>query len=170
MARPERAVAALHLVTGPWGAGKTSLVPHLVRLLPNYVVFDWDLIIPGISAAAGKNVNTDSSAWDGLRATWVAVAGAVLAGGHDVILCGPATPNDFEDVSGTARIRCAYLDCPDDILERRLRARGETDASIADELAYAASLRRSSHTRIPVGNRTPREDAEAVAQWLQPGR
>ena len=165
----ERA-AALHLVTGPWGAGKTSLVPHLVRLLPDCVVFDWDLIIPGISAAAGKNVNTDPSTWEGLRATWIAVTGAVLAGGRDVLLCGPATPNDFRDFPITAQIRCAYLDCPNDVLAHRLRARGETYASIADELVYAASLRRSSHARIPVGNRTPREDAEAVAQWLQSER
>ncbi len=169
MALRERA-AALHLVTGPWGAGKTSLVPHLVRLLPDCVVFDWDSIIPGVSAAAGKNVNTDPSTWEGLRATWAAVVGAVLAGGHDVVLCGPATPDDFQGSLSTTRLRCAYLDCPNDALAHRLRARGETDASVADELAYAASLRRSSHARIPVGSQTPREDAEAVAQWLQSER
>jgi ABC-type cobalamin/Fe3+-siderophores transport system ATPase subunit len=53
----------LHLILGPWASGKSTLVEHLARLLPQHVVFDWDLIIPALSATASKDVFTDPSTW-----------------------------------------------------------------------------------------------------------
>ena len=160
-------MAELYLVTGPWGAGKTSTAPPLARLLPECVVFDWDAIIPGLSEATGKNVTTDLSTWEGLRVMWLAVIGAVLAGGHSVVLLGPVTPEDFADSLSGVPVRCAYLECPDTVLVQRLQARGESDADIADELAYAETLRSSSHAPIPTENQTPLEVAEKVARWLR---
>lgn len=157
----------LYLVTGPWGSGKTSTTLSLTRLLPECVVFDWDAIIPGISAAAGKDVRTDPATWAGLRTTWLAVIGSVLAGGRSVVLFGPATPRDFQDSFNGVPVRCAYLECPDPVLNQRLKERGESSADIADELAYAAELGRSSHTPIPTEALTPLEVAQAIAQWVQ---
>lgn len=157
----------LYLITGPWGAGKTSAALPLARLLPECVVFDWDAIIPGISEAAGKDVRTDPTSWKGLRVTWVAVIGAVLAGGRSVVLFGPATPEDFEDSLNGVPVRCAYLECPPAVLEQRLQARGESAADISDELAYAVELRNSSHTPIPTEGLTPLEVAQEIAQWIR---
>ena len=70
----------LYLVVGPWGSGKSSLVPHLTELLPSLVVFDWDIIIPGISTASGKNVFSDPATWDGLIEAWTAILKALLRG------------------------------------------------------------------------------------------
>ena len=163
--------ATLFLLTGPWAAGKTSLVPHLARLLPEVVVFDWDVLLPGLSAASGKDAHTDPSTWDGLRAMWAAIAGAVLAGGRSVLLCGPALPDAFAG-TGISRhpVRCAWLDCADDVLAERLRARGIIEAEIADELAFMAALRRSSHTPVPARGRTPEQIAAAVASWVRAAR
>lgn len=163
--------AILHLLTGPWGSGKTSLVPHLARLLPEVVVFDWDLLLPGLSAAAGRDAHTDPSTWDGLRAMWAAVVGAVLAGGRDVLLCGPARPDDFAPGGIRAHpVRCAYLDCGDDVLAERLRARGEAEADVADELATLAALRGSRFHPLAAGDRTPRQLAGDVAEWVRAAR
>jgi hypothetical protein len=160
--------ATLHLLTGPWASGKSSLVPHLARLLPEVVVFDWDALLPGLSAAAGKDAHADTSTWEGLRAMWAAVAGSVLAGGRDVLLCGPALPQDLaESGVGAHPVRCAYLDCGDEILAERLRTRGETEAEISDELAFMAALRRSDHAPVRAGERPPPEIAAEVAAWVR---
>jgi predicted kinase len=160
---------SLHLIVGTWGSGKSSVVPHLNKLLPECVVFDWDAIIPGISAAAGKNVHTDPSSWNGLWKTWGAVVTAVLAGGHDVVLCGPATPDEIARRSGLSgmNIRCAYLDCPDEVLVDRLRGRGESDADIAEELQMASALRKSDYLAVPVENFDPPQVAERLRQWIR---
>lgn len=158
----------LHLLTGPWASGKTSLVAHLARMLPEVVVFDWDVLLPGLSEAAGRDAHRDASTWEGLRAMWAAVVGSVLAGGRDVLLCGPATPPDF--VRGgipAGAVRCAYLDCADEVLAGRLRARGESEAEVTDEIAAMAELRRSDYRALPVGDRSPHELAGGVAAWVR---
>jgi predicted ABC-type ATPase len=160
-------VPTLYLVIGPWGSGKSSTAEYLVPLIPDTVVFDWDLIIPGLSTASGKNVHSDASTWKGLRDTWAAIIAAVLAGQRDVVLCGPAGPEEI--VSGPlagASVRCAYLACSDPLLASRLSARGATAGEIADELAVAASLRMSSYKPVSVDNQGPREVAEEIAAWV----
>lgn len=159
--------ATLHLLTGPWGAGKSTLVPHLARLLPEVVVFDWDALLPGLSAATGRDARTDASTWDGLREMWIAVVRAVLAGGHDVLLCGPARPDVFSRGTFDGPVRCAYLDCPDEVLADRLRSRGAREQDIADEVADMAALRASGYHPLPAGGRTPQQLAAAVAAWVR---
>lgn len=160
--------ATLHLLTGAWGSGKTSLIPHLAALLPDVVVFDWDALLPGLSAAAGRDAHRDPSTWEGLRAMWIAIVASVLAGGRDVVLCGPATPGQLAASGIPARsIRCAWLDVPDEVLADRLRARGEREEDVADELATMAELRASGLTPLPAGGRDTREVAEVVAAWVR---
>ena len=163
--------ATLHLLTGPWASGKTSLVPHLRALLPEVVVFDWDVVLPGLSAAAGKDAHRDASTWDGLRTIWVAIVESVLAGGRDVLLCGPARPEDFAGTGLPARlVRCACLDCADETLAERLRGRGATEAEIADELGTMAALRESGYERLRADDRSPYDLAAEVAAWIRAAR
>jgi ribose 1,5-bisphosphokinase PhnN len=161
--------ATLHLLVGPWASGKTTLVPILARMLPGVVVFDWDVLLPGLSAASGTDAHADASTWRGLRLAWTAVVVSVLAGGRDVLLCGPALPKAFAQL-GIAPPRCAYLDCADDVLAERLRARGSSDDEIADELAFMAALRRSPHRSVIVGDRAPEQVAMEVADWVRRDR
>jgi len=158
----------LYLITAPWGAGKTTLVKHLIGL-SNCVVFDWDLLIPGLTEASGKDITTDSSTWDGLTTLWADITEAVLENGQNIVLCGPATPETFENHRGLMAktpVRCAYLDCPDHLLTKRLQERGESEADIAEELAFAAELRASDYFPIEVADLTPREIVEKVRHWL----
>jgi hypothetical protein len=161
-------MATLHLLAGPWAAGKSTLVPHLARLLPEVVVFDWDALLPGLSEATGRDAHGDASAWPGLRAMWADVIRSVLAGGRDVLLCGPATPDDFAGIAPDPRaVRCAYLDCPDEVLARRLRHRGERPDAIDDELAGMAMLRQSPYDPVAAGDRDARAVAAEVAGWVR---
>lgn len=161
--------ASLHLLTGAWGSGKSSIIPHLVGLLPECVVFDWDLIIPALSLTAGKDVYTDTSTWDGLCQTWVAIVEALLVAGHDVLLCGPANPDEFTRGGHVvaADVRCAYLDCPDRTLIERLRVRGASEAAIRQELATSSRLRSSNWDSIPAEGADPGDVARRVALWVR---
>ncbi len=160
----------LYLLTGPWASGKSSIVEHLVRLLPTHAVFDWDLVIPFLSLSSGKDVRTDPSTWNGLRETWRAMVGASLNAGRDVVLCGPPLPDEFlPDLDPPSSVRRAYLDCPNAVLVERLRARGATDAEVADELCEASTLRASSTYRIAVDD-GPEDVAERVAKWVESAR
>ncbi len=129
-------------------------------------MFDWDLIIPGLSLAGDRDVFTDASTWKGLYATWFAIIGAVLAGGHDVVLCCSVRPDDVPpDVAPPERIRVAYIDCPDDVLRERLVDRGESGENIKEELLEARELRQSIHFRLD-GAQPPNELAAAAAEWV----
>ena len=159
-------VALLHLILGPWASGKSTLVKRLAELLPEHVVFDWDLIIPGLSLTADRDVFTDPSTWKGLHVTWFAIISAVLRGGHDVVLCCWVEPGEIpSDVIDQEHIRVAFLDCPDDVLRARLSARGESVENIHDEIAEAAKLRHSPYFRLD-GTRDPDALAKDAAAWV----
>lgn len=157
-------VATLFLVTGPWAAGKTSTARELIRGDPEYVAFDWDSLIPALSISIAKDVRRDSSTWPGLKAIWLSVASSVLDGGRDVVLFGPLTPDHIssDELPGVS-IACAYLDCPDERVARRLGNRGATSEEIDDELQFLARLRASGFSRIDYLGRDPCQVAEMVA-------
>lgn len=159
-------VALLHLILGPWASGKSTLVGRLADLLPEHVVFDWDLIIPGLSLTADRDVFTDPSTWKGLHMTWFSIIGAVLRGGHSVVLCCSVEPGKIpSDVIDHEQIRVAFLDCPDDVLRARLSARGESVENISGEVAEAAQLRHSPYFRLD-GTRNPDALAKDAAAWV----
>ena len=169
--RPSKVIfvsATLYLLTGPWASGKTTVIPPLRRLLPEVVIFDWDVLLPGLSLAVGADASREPSTWAGLHEMWVAVLASVLASDRDVLLCGPATPPDLRD-GRLARypICCAYLDCRDDVLAERLQARGVAEHEAADEIEFLTQLRNSGYRATSVHERTPHRIAEDIAAWVR---
>lgn len=158
----------IHFVAGTWASGKSTLSHLLPTHFPGYVIFDWDLIIPGISMACQTDIRTAPAAWPGLQATWAAILRTVAGCGRDVVLLGPLTPDDFVHADlGHAVLRCAFLDWPDQTIAERLHIRGVTNAEIEEEIRSAQELRSSSYVRVDLAGCTVDEMTERVARWIR---
>jgi hypothetical protein len=160
----------IHFVAGTWASGKSTLAGQLPARIPACVVFDWDLLIPGLSIATQTDVRTDPTTWPELKAIWISIIRRVAASGRDVILLGPLTSDDFSSADlGGAPYRCACLNWPDDIIADRLGARGTPRSEILEELRSAKELRSSTHYQIELAGCTLKQMIDRVATWIRCG-
>jgi len=154
----------LFVVTGASGAGKTTIAGPLRGLLPDCDVFEVDLTLQ--VAALG---------WETWRDTWLRLAHAVALNGRVSVLCGSLLPDQLESVPARrllGPIHFCNLDCPDDVLAARLRARpswrhGSVETAIANHQRFAAWLRAHIQPSWDTSALTPGEAAERVAAWVQ---
>lgn len=131
------------------------------------MVFDWDLIIPGLSMTAQTDVHTNASTWPGLKATWAAITSGVVACERDVVLLGPFSPDALASSHfGNAHVRHACLHWPDEIIADRLRARNVSDEEIGEELRSAKEFRSSASDQIDLADCDVQQMADRVAEWI----
>jgi RNase adaptor protein for sRNA GlmZ degradation len=155
----------LFVVTGASGAGKTTVTAPLRRLLPECDVFEGDLILQ--VAALGVDM------W---RDTWLRIAHGAALGGRSMVLCTSLIPSHLEGLPTRqllGPIHFCNLDCPDDILAARLRARpawrnSSTEEVIATHQRFAAWLRGHIDPTWDTSTLTPDETAERIAAWIRP--
>jgi hypothetical protein len=161
----------LFVVTGASGSGKTTVLPHLLACLPEFVIFDVDwLIDPVARASAPRPVD-----WDALRDTWLTIAHGAAQGGRPTVLLGSIVPGQFDGLPArrwVSDIHFAVLYCPYDVLRTRLAARPAWRGSDIDEhVRFAAALRRLVDTALvdtvidTTG--TPEQTALRVAGWVR---
>jgi hypothetical protein len=154
----------LFVVTGASGTGKSTIVEPLRQRLSSFEVFEADLILP--VAALG---------WETWRNTWLQLAYAIALNGRATVLCGSLTPDQLEQLPGrrlVGPIHFCVLDCPDEILATRLRARptwrdSSTEVRIAEYQQFAASLRSRIRPSFDTSVLGVDEVADGVAQWVQ---
>jgi len=156
----------MHYVTGAPGAGKSSVVPALTRLLPSFVVLDMDLLLEPASALAGVDLRAPSAAarWPAYNELWRQLLRA-LARTRQLVVLGPLTPAELPD--DELGIAWALLDCADGTRRRRLRDRGAADDAIRDAIADAAELRTLGLTTISTDGGGPGDVAERIARWVE---
>jgi predicted kinase len=155
----------LFVVTGASGAGKTTVTAPLQRLLPECAVFEGDLILQ-VSALG----------WDMWRDTWLRIAHGVALSGRPTVLCSSLLPSQLESLPSRkllGPVRFCNLDCPDDVLAARLRARppwrhSSTEEVILTHQRFAAWLRAHIDPTWDTSSLTPDEVAERVAAWIRP--
>jgi chloramphenicol 3-O-phosphotransferase len=155
----------LFVVTGASGAGKTTVTQLLGRLLPECAVFEGDLINQ-VSALG----------WDLWRDTWLRVAHGLAEGGRATVLCTSLLPDQLAALPGRkllGPIHFANLDCPDDVLAARLRARPSwrhtnTEEAIANHQRFAAWLREHIDPTWDTSTMTPDQLAGRIAAWIRP--
>jgi len=154
----------LFVVTGASGSGKTTITGPLRSLLPGCLVLETDVILH--VAALG---------WDTWRNTWLQLTHAAALGGQVTVLTGSLTPDQLERLPARkliGPIHFALLDCPDDLLARRLRARPawratSSPAKITEHQRFAAWLRARITPSFDTSAASATEVAGRVAAWVQ---
>ena len=155
----------LFVVTGASGSGKTTVTGPLCRLLPECAVFEGDLI--NQAAALG---------WDMWRDTWLRLAHGVAQGGRATVLCTSLLPSQLESLPARkllGPIHFCNLDCPDDVLAARLRARPawrhtNTEDAVLAHQRFAAWLREHIDPSWDTSGLSPEETAGRIADWIRP--
>ena len=105
-------ILPLFIVTGASGVGKTAIVPELRRLLPDWAIFETDLM--------------HAADWQQQRSNWLRVAHAIAQSGRYTILCGTMLPADIDQCDYRpffSQIYYLNLHCDDEMRAARLRAR-----------------------------------------------
>jgi hypothetical protein len=154
----------LFVVTGASGVGKTTVTGPLRRLLPECDVFEVDLTLQ--VAALG---------WETFGDTWLRVAHGVAQNGRVTVLCGSMMPDRLDALPARkllGPIHCCNLDCPDEILAARLRARPSwrhrsVETAIVEHQRFAAWLRTHIQPTYDTNAMTPDEVAGRVAAWVR---
>lgn len=155
----------LFVVTGASGAGKSTITGPLRQLLPDCEVFEADLTLP--VAALG---------WDTWRNTWLQLADAIALNGRATVLTGSLIPAQLQDLPARrllGPIHFANLDCPDDVLAQRLRARPawrgtSSAAKIAEHQRFAAWLRANIQPSFDTSVLAAADVAGGIAAWVSP--
>ena len=160
----------LFLITGASGVGKTSLSARLFYGQTNYLVMENDILW---SAA----FDTPEDDYRTLRETWLRLASNIGQGGKPVVLCGCATPQQYNNCINRRYISKMYylaLYCDDEVLENRLRiGRSVHDEGwIQSSLAFNRWIRDSADktdppmTRLDTTSLTIEQAAERAEQWI----
>lgn len=166
---------ALLILTGASGTGKTAVNLALTRQnLSDFIVMESD-------ALWNPHFNTPEDDYRAFRNTWLKLAKDIGQNGHPVMLCGSATPGQFEACPQAryfSAIHYLALVCDDDELERRLKARPAWRKSAKPEF-LAAMINYNNWFKQNAGSSeydltllntsdTPLEEtAECVRKWAE---
>jgi hypothetical protein len=152
----------LFVVTGASGTGKSAVVDGLRRRLPACEVFETDLIL-----------QVADLGWDRWHDTWLHIAHGIALNGRATVLCGSLQPEQLEPLPArplVGDIHFCNLDCPDEVLAERLRARpawrGWDERRIAEHQRFAAALRARIDPTFDTSAGSVEEVADQVAEWV----
>jgi broad-specificity NMP kinase len=152
----------LFVITGASGTGKSAIAAGLRRRLPHCEVFETDLIL-----------QVAELGWDKWRDTWLLLAHGIALNGRATVLCGSLQPEQLEGLPArhlVGETHFCNLDCRDDVLAERLRARpawrGWNEQRIAEHQRFAASLRSRIDPTFDTSARSVEEVADQVARWI----
>jgi gluconate kinase len=152
----------LFVVTGASGTGKTTITGPLSQRLPDFEVFDADIILH-VAALGGDN-------W---RNTWLQLAHAIALNGRATVLLSSWLPAQLDQLPARALIGPIHfcnLDCPDDVLAARLGSRParrgtSSREKIAEHQRFAAWLRAHIRPSFDTCTLSVDETADHVAAW-----
>ncbi|ONI68964.1 hypothetical protein BWI15_33835 [Kribbella sp. ALI-6-A] len=151
------------MVAGAPGAGKSTVVPELLRLNEGgLVVMDMDELLDDDGRLLGITIADQAAAphWPAYNTLWLRITELIRRSGIPVLLLGPLTPSQLPEG------RWLHLDCPDDVRRRRLTARGWSETEIADAIHDAAELRMLVPPSVQ-GDGTPEEAAREILYWVK---
>lgn len=154
----------LFIVTGASGTGKTTIVAPLRKLMPDFDVFDIDVI------------SQDVDDWQKLKNIWLRVASNIAKSGRITILCGTIMSWDAEkcdDYDSFSQIYYLNLHCDDATREKRLREREWSEEMIKEHKHFAKWLLENADEaftpKLPTFNTTcvpPNKIAVELKEWI----
>ncbi|WP_244893416.1 AAA family ATPase [Ferroacidibacillus organovorans] len=155
----------LFIVTGSSGSGKTHVIPELRKLLPEYDVFDVDIIWDG------------KQDWQVVKNNWFRVARSIAESGRCTVLCGTILPweaEKYDQFESFSRVYFLNLHCDSDVRRERLIKRGWTEEQVVEYQTFAQWLLDNANSKfdppmptIDTSNTPPDEVASAIAGWIQ---
>jgi len=165
----------LFIVTGASGAGKTAVVTPLRGLLPDWDVFETDILWD-----SGHDADPDR-AWHFARSNWLRIAHSIAQSGRHTILCGTQVPEHIDRCDHRAffpRVHYLNLHCDDAMRAARLRARpawrGCDEAFVAEQRNFARWLMGNAETAfdpplvtIDTTEASVEDVAAQVATWAR---
>jgi hypothetical protein len=157
----------LFIITGPSGAGKTTICLALVSRLNECVVMESDILW-----------GNDSQNYHDM---WLRVAKNIGQAGRPVVLCGTALPEHFETCPERRYFSTLYylaVVCDDALLKDRLKRRplwrkSNSDDFVEQMLQFNRWLKEHATTTYPPmtlydsGNHSIQETTKEVAQWIR---
>lgn len=165
----------LFIITGPSGAGKTTVCLELVALLrEECVVMESDILWGAFSGA----LQNDYSEY---RNMWLRLAKNIGQAGKPVVLCGTALPDQFENCTERryfSKLHYLTLVCEDALLQERLRQRPQWRNSSSDEVVermvnFNRWLKEHAATTEPpmtlydTSHRSLEETTRDIAAWVR---
>ena len=150
------------MVTGAPGAGKSTVIPELLRLRSGQlVVMDMDELLDHEGRVLGIVIADTAAAanWPAYSALWLRITELVRRSGSPVLLLSPLVPEQLPEG------RWLHLDCPDAVRRKRLAERDWSEAKIGRALEDAAEMRKLVPRSVP-GDGTPEESARLILAWV----
>lgn len=153
----------LFVITGASGTGKTTVASHVRELLPEFDVFDMDII---------NNVD-----WQIAKENWLRVAYSISLSGRSTVLCGTMVPENIASsqyIEQFDRIHYVNLHCDDATREMRLQARGWDQNAIEDHRNFANWLLQNTDKAfdpamptVDTTDLSSEEAAKQIAEWIR---
>jgi hypothetical protein len=157
----------LFIITGPSGAGKTTVCLELVSRMNECVVMESDILW-----------GNDSQSYHEM---WLRVAKNIGQAGRPVVLCGTALPEHFEACLERRYFSTLYylaMVCDDALLKERLKLRPQWRGSGSDEfieqmIQFNQWLKDNAPTNNPPmtlydsSGRSIQETTSDVTQWIR---
>ena len=164
------AIEPLFVVTGASAGGKTTVFPHVARLLGGRcIIFDMDWLLD----AATELSHSESLSpidWAAYRSPWLSIAHGVAQSRMPTVLFGPLIPDHLARLPNrkwVGDIHFLLLDCLDDVRQRRIEARPPwRSRDIEAQTSFGHWLRENIPDQIDTSRGSPEEAATGVVDWI----
>lgn len=161
----------LFIVSGASCAGKSTACEILFQKEKDYIVMESDLIW-------NKIYDTPEDNYRQYRSIWMRMSANIAQIGKPVVLCGCATPEQFENLPERelfTKIHYIAVVSDSDIFEKRMReGRKVTDDGwIKSSLHFNDWLKKNAEKTTPTislvdnSHLTPEETAERIDEWIR---